>query len=253
MGPGQEVLEKSHGSSRVKRFSKYDGSSRVTLMRPNPARPYLRSLTRSVNSPGYLQLGIVVESSFVIYHLFAACLQNFVLFFENWSGDEGGVVGLSSKVWRGEPLIQFVSSDLPRGGLFTSRIASRARKHFLVGSRYGRRPNPTPNPNPYPNRTQNGPETGEKRGCAAFDDFFVVPNLRTTIYLHTSLVTVKFPEISCRMKSKYYCTSEVTKLEPSAWNNVIINFFAFFRRRKQKNALLPKVHKTLYACHICLM
>ena len=52
-----------------------------------------------------------------------------------------------------------------KGRLFTYCIV-------LVGSRYGRRPDPTHNPNPAPNpesnSDQDGPETSEKRGCAAF-------------------------------------------------------------------------------------
>ena len=46
------------------------------------------------------------------------------------------------------------------GAVGCSRL--RARKHFLVGSRYGRRPNPTPNPNPNPDPTPR-PKTGERR------------------------------------------------------------------------------------------
>ena len=51
----------------------------------------------------------------------------------------------------------------------------RARKHVLVGSRYGRgrRPNPAQPVTLNPNRTQNGPETGQKRGCAAFSSLNV--------------------------------------------------------------------------------
>ena len=56
------------------------------------------------------------------------------------------------------------------GAVACSRL--RARKHFLVRSRYGRRPNPNPSPNPNtnPNPNQepkNGPKTGQKRARSA--------------------------------------------------------------------------------------
>ena len=40
----------------------------------------------------------------------------------------------------------------------------------MVGSRYGRRPNPTPNPNPIPDPNPD-PKAGQKRGCPAFEFF----------------------------------------------------------------------------------
>ena len=49
--------------------------------------------------------------------------------------------------------------------------ALRARKHFLVGSRYGRRPNPTPNPNPTANPDPD-PKRAGNRDCAGFRPFF---------------------------------------------------------------------------------
>ncbi|CAN0276495.1 unnamed protein product [Laminaria digitata] len=60
----------------------------------------------------------------------------------------------------------------------------RARKHFRVGSRCGRRPNPTPitlavtlTLTLIPTRTQNGQKkTGQKRGRAASDLSFTIPN-----------------------------------------------------------------------------
>ena len=60
---------------------------------------------------------------------------------------------------------------------------------FLLGSRYGRRPNPTPesNPTPYPLRNPDPKpqpkraRTRHKRGCAAFASKQEISQLRTTI------------------------------------------------------------------------
>ena len=86
-------------------------------------------------------------------------------------------------------------------------VSDGARKHFLAGSRYGRRPNPTPNlalPPTLtlilsPTRAQNGPETGQKRCCAAFVFSFscvVIPNCGTRIFPLALVMRVKFLEVS---------------------------------------------------------
>ena len=56
----------------------------------------------------------------------------------------------------------------------------------LLGSRFGRRPDPTPdsNPNPNPdpkNRKQNGAENAHERGCAAYASDQEISRLRTMV------------------------------------------------------------------------
>ena len=66
------------------------------------------------------------------------------------------------------------------GGLFAF---IRAENTSWSDRLYGPRPNPikllilnlTLTLTLTPNRTQNGPETGEKRGCAAFGNLFIIP------------------------------------------------------------------------------
>ena len=88
---------------------------------------------------------------------------------------DGAKVNRSHVSWqRQQRMIKFLS--LPNklaarifGAVGCSRL--RARKRFLVGSRYGCRPNPTPNPipnadpdpNPDPKRAKNGRETRPRR------------------------------------------------------------------------------------------
>lgn len=64
------------------------------------------------------------------------------------------------------PLKPRLSKDLERCGPFSSCIALRGAKSFLVGSGYGNRPSSIPNPNPDHKPQYHKPETGEKRGSA---------------------------------------------------------------------------------------
>ena len=65
---------------------------------------------------------------------------------------------------------------MSRGSLarWAVRVCELGSTSWLVGSRYGRRPNPTPNPNPNPNPNPD-PNPGRKRSCPAFQIFFIIP------------------------------------------------------------------------------
>ena len=93
----------------------------------------------------------------------------------------------------------------------------------MVGSRHGRRPNPTPNPNlnpnpnanphpdPYPDpkRARNGPETRLRR----FRFSIYYSELRTMIYLLTLVVTVKFLDVSWKFPPDHSVNTTRTEFE----------------------------------------